>query len=207
MLVGTTVFIAAYLLYPVNKIEVKGAKMLPESEVRAAIGDHASMATLNPRVVERKLKANPWVYSVSLLKNWDSGIVTVQVEERRAVLNGVLGGQKIILAEDGTRLPGLGGARLPVIPLNQRQLDDITNSMKVLRENGVVVNSVDEVGAGGTVVSVKSQQVIFAGEVQQGQAQTLSQLIKDNPGARRFDLRTPQRVVISYDGLSRSTNG
>jgi cell division septal protein FtsQ len=170
--------------------------MFPESEAWKAVPDHASLLLLNLDALERRIKDNPWVKGVEMMKDWESGIVTVEVEERRAVLDGDLGGRRIVLSADGTELPGLGGAALKRVGLDEAQLEEILRIGEVLEENGLVLDSVDEVDAGGIEATVEGRRVLFGGEVGEGQARTLKGLIEQYPEAPYFDLRSPERVVI-----------
>ncbi|HZC18865.1 MAG TPA: FtsQ-type POTRA domain-containing protein, partial [Rubrobacteraceae bacterium] len=100
-------FIVSYLLFPVTGIEVRGARMFPASEAWEAVPNHVSLLSLNAEALERRIESNPWVKDAKVLKDWESGIVTVKVEERTAVIDGDLGGRRAVLAADGTELPGL----------------------------------------------------------------------------------------------------
>jgi hypothetical protein len=75
--------------------------------------------------MERKIESNPWVQGAEVLKNWDSGIVTVEVKERRAVLSGLLNGREVYYSADGAELPGLGGARLGRVELDAGRVEEI----------------------------------------------------------------------------------
>ena len=68
--------------------------MYPESEVTDAIPDHASLLTLNEEMLERNLESHPWVQGAEVNEDWNSGIVTVQVEERRPVLDAEVDGRR-----------------------------------------------------------------------------------------------------------------
>ncbi len=189
-------FVFSYLLFPVTGIEVRGARMFPELEVWTALPKYSSLPSLNTEAFERRMKSNPWVKGVKVIKDWESGIVTVEVEERRAVLDGDLGSRRVLLAADGTELPGLGGASLNRLGIDEVQLEEILRVGEVLEENGVVLDSVDGVGAGGTEATVEGRRVLFAGEVGDGQARALAELIKEYPEVPYFDLRSPGRVVL-----------
>jgi cell division septal protein FtsQ len=93
--------------------------MYPESEAAGAVSNHASLLTLNERMLEQKVESNPWVQGAEVNENWKSGIVTVQVEERRPVLDAEVDGREIILSSDGQELPGLGGASLENMELDR----------------------------------------------------------------------------------------
>src|SRR5215210_640461 len=195
-LTASATLIVSYLLFPVTGVEVRGARMFPESEAWEAVPEHASLLLLNLDALERRIESNPWVKSVKMLKDWESGIVTVEVEERKAVLDGDLGGRRIVLSADGTELPGLGGADLKRVGLDEVQLGEILRVGEVLEENGVVLDSVDEVDAGGIEATVEGRRVLFGVEVGEGQARTLKGLMEQYPEASYFDLRSPERVVI-----------
>ncbi len=203
-------FFGAYLLFPVTGVEVKGARMFPEREAWAAVPSRASLLTLDEEGLERKVESNPWVKSAKVLKNRESGIVVVEVEERRAVLSGVLGRESDVWAVDGTELPGLGGARLNRVGLDEGRLEEILSIGEALEENGVRLDSVDGVGAGGVEATVEGRRVVFGGGVGAGQVRALSGAIKEHPEAAYFDLRSPERVVVGAaepDGPSNGSNG
>jgi cell division protein FtsQ len=195
-LTASATLIVSYLLFPVTGVEVTGARMFPESEAWEAVPEHASLLLLNLDALERRIESNPWVKSVELLKDWESGIVTVEVEERKAVLDGDIEGSRVVLSADGTELPGLGGAALKRVGLDEAQLEEILRIGEVLEENGVLLDSVDGVDAGGVEATVEGRRVLFGGEIEDGQIQTLKDLIKEYPEAPYFDLRSPERVVI-----------
>lgn len=191
--------IVSYLLFPITGVEVKGARMLPESEVREDIPTYASLFSLNTGTLERQIESNPWVKVAKVLKDWNSGIVTVEVEEREAVLYGDLGSRRVVLAEDGTELPGPGEANLDRVELDEAQLEDILGTFEVLEENGVVLDSVDGVGAGGVEATVEGRRVLLASNVESPQARVLARFIEEHPKAPYFDLRSPKRIVVGAD--------
>ncbi len=195
-LTTTTVVVLSYLILPVTGVQVVGARMFPESEAWNAVPDRASLLTLNTESVERKVESNPWVKGVEVTKNWESGIVTVQVEERRAVLDGEVDGRRVILTADGTELPGFGGAQLGKVELDEDQLGEIVEFGRVLERNGVTLDSVDEVGPGGIEATVEGRRVIFSGSVGDGQVRALEDVMRWHPAASIFDLRSPERVVV-----------
>ena len=193
----------SYLFFPVTGLEVKGARMFPESEAWEAMPEHASLLSLNTDALESRIESNPWVKGVEVIKDWESGIVTVQVEERKAVLDGDFDGGRIVLAADGTKLPGLGGASLARVGIDDEvQLEEISRVGKVLEESGVVLDSIDAINAGGVEATVEGRRVLFAGEVGEGQAQVLKGLMEERPGASYFDLRSPERVVTPAEPLT-----
>jgi hypothetical protein len=174
--------------------------MFPESEARNAVPDHASLLTLNTAALERKIESNPWVKGAVVTRNWESGIVTVEVEERRAVLDAEVDGRRVILASDGARLPGLGGTDLGRIALDEDRLGEIMEFAKTLEDSGATLDSVDEVGAGGIEATVEGRRVVFSGSVGEEQARALEDIMDEHPEARIFDLRSPRRVVVSGAG-------
>lgn len=171
--------------------------MYPESEVTDAIPDHASLLTLNEEILKRKIESNPWVQDAEVNENWKSGIVTVQVEERRPVLDAEVNGREIVVSADGRVLPGLGGASLKRLDLDRDQVGEILVSARTLHENGLSLDSVDEVGAGGIAATVDGRRVIFSGEVGDRRASALKHIMPEHPDARAFDLRSPERVVVA----------
>ena len=195
-LTAVVVYIGAYLIYPVTGVQVEGARMLPETQVLDSISDRASLLTLNQELLERRLESNSWVKGAKVSKDWESGIVTVEVEERRAVLKGELDGRKAVFAADGTELPRLGGTGLPVVELNERRLESILNSGRTFEKNGTAVESIAGAGPGGVEAHVAGRRVVFSGVVRPGQAESLSEIMDQNPEARVFDLRSPERIVV-----------
>jgi hypothetical protein len=191
-----TVCVVSYLTLPVAGIQVIGARMFPESEAWNAVPDRASLLTFNTRALEREVEANPWVKGAEVTKDWESGIVTVQVEERRAVLDAEVEGRRVILAADGEQLPGPGGATLERVELDEDQLGEIVEFARVLESNGVTLDSVNEVGAGGIEATVEGRRVVFSGGVGDGQARALEGVMSEHPEAWIFDLRSPERVVV-----------
>jgi hypothetical protein len=196
-LTAVTVFVVSYLILPVTGLEVVGARMFPESEAWNAVPDRSSLLTLNSASLEREVESNPWVKGAVVTRDWESGIVTVQVEERRPILNAEVDGRRVILAEDGTQLPGLGGAVLRRVELDEDQLGEILEFARVLESSGVRLDSVDAAGPGGIEATVEGRRVVFSGHIGEGQAGALEEIMSEHPRARTFDLRSPQRVVVS----------
>jgi hypothetical protein len=170
--------------------------MYPESEVAGAIPSHASLLTLNEGMLERKVESNPWVQGAEVNENWKSGIVTVQVEERRPVLDAEVEGRENILSSDGEELPGLGGAGLEKVELDRDQVGEILEFARTLHKSGLSLDSVDEVGAGGIETTVEGRRVIFSRDVGERRATALKHIMPEHPGATVFDLRSPERVVV-----------
>ncbi|MGI9050593.1 MAG: cell division protein FtsQ/DivIB [Rubrobacteraceae bacterium] len=193
---AAAIFIVSYLLDPVTGVKVEGARMLPESEVWETVSDRASLLTLNPEMLKRKVESNPWVEGVKVTKDWRSGIVLVKVEERQAVLNGDLNGRRVILATDGTELPGLGGVDLGRVEVDEDQVREILEAGRTLESHGIALDSIDEVSASGVTATVEGRKVIFADHLSDEQAGALPGIMKKNPKAPLFDLRSPGRVVI-----------
>jgi hypothetical protein len=181
---------------PVAGVQVSGARMFPESEAWNAVPDRASLLTLNAASLEERVESNPWVKGAVVTKNWDSGIVTVEVEERRAVLDAEVDGRRVILAADGGRLPGLGGADLERVELGEDLLGEVLEFARTLEDNDVRLDSVDEAGPGGVEATVEGRRVVFAGDVGAGQARALEEVMREHPEAPIFDLRSPRRVVV-----------
>ena len=190
------VLLITYLAAPVAGLRVEGARMFPETEAWNAVPEHASLLTLNAEMLEHRVESNPWVKGAEVSKNWDSGIVTVEVEERRAVLDGEVNGRRIILAAEGTELPELGGADLGRVALDEDQLGEIVEFGRVLERNGVTLDSVDEVGPGGIEATVEGRRVVFAGRVEGAQVRALEDVMRRHPEAPIFDLRSTGRVVV-----------
>ncbi len=196
VLTAILVYIGAYLIYPVTGMKVEGARMLPETQVWNSVPDRASLLTLNSALLQRRLESNSWVESARVLKDWRSGIVTVEVEERRPFLSGEVDGRKTVFAADGTELPRLGGVSLPLIELNERRLKSILSSGQILEENGAAIESITGVGPGGVEARVNGRRVIFSRVVREGQVENLAEVMRQNPGAPVFDLRSPERIVV-----------
>ncbi len=163
---GLTVLLVTYFSYPVTGVRVEGARMYPESEARNAVNDYASLLTLNEEELKRKVESNPWVEGIKVNENWKSGIVTIEVEERRPVLDAEVDGRRIILSSDGKELPGLGGASLARVELDRDQVGEILEFASVLNRSGVTLDSVDGAGAGGIEATVEGRPVIFSGDVE-----------------------------------------
>ncbi len=193
---GLTVLLVTYFSYPVTGVRVEGARMYPESEARNAVNDYASLLTLNEEELKRKVASNPWVEGVKVNENWKSGIVTIEVEERRPVLDAEVDGRRIILSSDGKELPGLGGASLARVKLDRDQVGEILEFASVLNRSGVTLDSVDGAGAGGIEATVEGRPVIFSGDVGERQVLALKDIMPEHPDARIFDLRSPHRVVV-----------
>jgi hypothetical protein len=195
-LTALVAFVASYLLYPVTGTEVKGANMLPESEAREAVPEYASLLSLNEGAVVRRVKSNPWVKDARVLKDWDSGIVTIEVEERKAVLYGNLDGRQVMYAADGTELPELGGEDLKRVDLDEAQLEEVLSIGEALDSDGITLDSVDGSGAGGITATVEGYRVFFADSVGNGQVLALKDLLEKHTEAAYLDLRSPGRIVI-----------
>ena len=191
-----TVLLFTYLNFPVKGVRVEGARMYPESEVVNAIPDNASLLTLNKKLLEEKVESHPWVQGAEVNENWNSGIVTVQVEERRPMLYAEVDGREIILSADGKELAGLGGASLTRLELDRDQVGEILDFAKTLHDNGVRLDSIDGVDAGGIRATVAGRPVVFSRDVTDGQAEALKNIMPQHPDARVFDLRSPDRVVV-----------
>lgn len=194
------VLIVAYLSFPVTGIRVEGANMYPESDAWNAVSKHASLLTLNEERLERKVEANPWVEGAEVTENSESGIVTVQVEERRPVLDAEVDGERKVLALDGTELPGLGGAGLRRVELDEDQVVDVLRFGRVLRENGLEMGGVEEADAAGYEATVEGRRVVFSGGVSAEQVRALRGVMERHPGTSVLDLRSPDRVVVSAGG-------
>ena len=193
------VVVVAYLSFPVTGIRVEGATMYPESDAWDAVSKHASLLTLNDEKLERRVEAGPWVEGAEVLEDNESGIVTVKVEERRPVLDAEVEGERKTLALDGGELPGLGGAGLTRVELDGDQVGDVVRVLRVLREGGLQMESVDAAGPGGIAATVEGRRVVFAEEVSEDQVQALGDVMGRWREAAVFDLRSPGRVVVTAD--------
>jgi hypothetical protein len=193
------VIVVAYLSFPVTGIRVEGATMYPESDVWNAVSKHASLLTLNEERLERHVESNPWVEGAEVLEDSQSGIVTVKVEERRPVLDAEVDGQRETLALDGASLPGLGGTSLRRVELDEDQVGDVLRVGRVLKEGGLLMESVDDAGPGGISATVEGRRVVFADEVSEEQARALGEVMGRWRQPAVFDLRSPGRVVVTGD--------
>lgn len=193
------VVIVAYLSFPVTGIRVEGATMYPESDAWDAVSQHASLLTLNDEKLERHVEANPWVEGAEVLRDTESGIVTVKVEERRPVLDAEVEGERRTLALDGGELPGLGGVGLSRVELDEDQVGDVLRVGRVLREGGLQMESVDAAGPGGIAATVEGRRIVFAGEVSGDQVKALGDVMGRWREPAVFDLRSPGRVVATTD--------
>ena len=191
-----TVLLITYLNFPVTGVRVEGARLYDASDAINALPEHASLLTLNTSKLEDRIEADPWVEGARVTGNWKSGIVTVQVKERRPVLYAEVDGREIILSSDGRELPGLGGAGLERMELDRDQVGEILEFAKTLHRSGISLDSVDGVGAGGIETTVEGRSVIFSRNVTARQTLALKGLMPEHPEARAFDLRSPDRVVV-----------
>jgi POTRA domain, FtsQ-type len=180
----------------VTGVRVEGARMYDESKAINAVPDHASLLTLNKENLEKRVKSDSWVKGAKVNENWKSGIVTVQVKERRPVLYAGVDGRDIVLSSDGKELPGLGGAGLGKLELDRDQVGEILEFAKTMQRSGMRLDSIDGVDAGGIRATVEGRPVIFAGNVSDGQVRALKNIMPGHPDARVFDLRSPDRVVV-----------
>jgi hypothetical protein len=178
--------------------------MYPESEVSGAVPDHASLLTLNEEMLQHNLESHPWVQGAEVNEDWNSGIVTVQVEERRPVLYAEVDGRRFVLSADGEELPGPGGAGLERVELDRDQVGEILVFARMLYRSGLTLESVDGAGAGGIEATVEGREVIFSGNVGERRAIALKHIMPEHPDARVFDLRSPERVVVGAPQEKRS---
>jgi hypothetical protein len=170
--------------------------MYPKSEVPAAVPNHASLVTLNEEMLEHNLESHPWVKTVEVNENWNSGIVTVQVEERRPVLDARVDGRRFVLSADGEELPGPGGAGLRRVELDRDQVGEILVFARTMHRSGLTLESVDGADAGGIGATVQGRRVIFSGKIGDRRATALKHIMPEHPDARVFDLRSPERIVV-----------
>jgi len=191
-----TLLLITYLNFPVTGVRVEGASMYPESEAVNAVPDHASLLTLNTDLLEARVESNVWVEGAEVNENWKSGIVTIQVEERRPMLYAEVDGREVVLSSDGEELPGPGGLGLDRMELDRDQVGEILDFARTLHDNGMRVDSVDGAGAYGIRATVQSRTVIFSRDVDDRQADALRNIMPEHPHARLFDLRSPDRVVV-----------
>jgi hypothetical protein len=199
-----TVVMITYLSFPVAGVRVEGARMYPESEAAGAFSNHASLLTLNEEMLTHEIESHPWVQSAEVNKNWKSGIVTVQVQERRPVLDAEVDGREIVLSSDGRELPGLGGAGLESVELDRDQVGEILEFARTLHKSELSLDSIAGVDAGGVEATVEGRRVIFSGDVGESRARALKHIMPEHPDAKIFDLRSPERVVVGAPHETRS---
>ena len=178
--------------------------MYPESEGIDAVPDHASLLTLNEEMLKRNLESHPWVQGVEVNVDWNSGIVTVQVEERRPVLDADVNGRRFVLSADGEELPGPGGAGLRRVELDRDQVGEILVFARTLYRSELTLDSIDRAGAAGIEATVEGREVIFSGNVGERGVMALKQIMPEHPHARVFDLGSPERVVVGAPHETRS---
>jgi hypothetical protein len=188
--------IASYLIFPVTGLQVEGARMFPEMDAWQAMPEHASLLTLNPKSVERDVESNPWVETARVTVDRTSGIVSVEVEERRAVLDADVDGRRVILAADGTELPGPGGMRLRRVEVEGSRLEEIVRAGKAFERGGMRLESIDRVDTGGVWATVDGRRVIFSEEPSLKQVEALRGVMREHHRSAVFDLRSPGRVVV-----------
>ncbi|HKH11486.1 MAG TPA: FtsQ-type POTRA domain-containing protein [Rubrobacter sp.] len=193
------VVVIAYLSFPVTGIRVEGATMYPETDAWDAVSRHASLLTLNEEKLERKVETNPWVEGAEVLEDSESGIVTVKVEERTPVLDAEVEGQRRTLSLDGGVLPGLGTTSLRRVELDEDQVGDVLRVGRVMKEGGLLMESVDAAGPGGIAATVEGRRVIFAEDVSDEQVRALGDVMGRWREGAVFDLRSPGRVVVTAD--------
>jgi cell division protein FtsQ len=105
-------------------------------------------------------------------------------------------GRRVIVAAGGAELPGLGGADLERVELDEDLLGEVLEFARVLESNGIRLDAVDEAGPGGIEATVEGRRVVFSGGVGDEQVRTLEEIMGEHPDAPIFDLRSPQRVVV-----------
>lgn len=118
------------------------------------------------------------------------------------MLDGVLNERRIILAADGTELPGLGGASLGRVEVDEDHVEEILRAGRNLRSHGIALQSVDDVGAGGIEATVEGRKIIFADRLTDEQVEALTGIMRRNPKASLFDLRSSGRVVVGENPSS-----
>lgn len=195
-LTAIIVYIGSYLIFPVSGVDVEGARMVPKSEVWQAIPGHTSLVTLNAELLENRLKSNPWVKGADVNKDWSSGIVTVEVKERRPFLSGELEGRKVVYSAGGVEIPSLGGTGIESVPLDPKRLEEILSAGKTLQDNGVAVESIVGVGPYGVEATVDGRKILFSERIRPSQANALPELMSNNPQVSSFDLRSPERIIV-----------
>ncbi|BBL78949.1 hypothetical protein RxyAA322_08030 [Rubrobacter xylanophilus] len=192
--------LAARLVMPISGVEVSGTHVYPEGAAREAVPEGESLLTLNARAVEQQLESNPWVKSVRVRKDWRSGIVAIEVEERRPVLKAEVEGRSVVLALDGTELPGTGGRQLRRVELDRDRVRDVLEAARTLESEGLRFGGLREAGPGGFAAEVEGRRVVFGERLSPEQARALGEIMRRHPEAPYFDLRSPGRVVVGAPG-------
>jgi len=192
--------VVARLVFPVAGVEVSGDHVYPEGAARSAVPHGESLLTLNTRAVERRIESNPWVKVARVRKEWRSGIVAVEVEERRPVLKAEVEGRSVVFALDGTELPGTGGRELSRVELDRDQVREVLEAARTLESGGLRFEAVEEAGPGGFAARVEGRPVVFGERVSLEQARALGEIMRRHPEASYFDLRSPGRVVVGASG-------
>ncbi len=200
LLTFSLLHLAARTILPVSGVEVSGNRMYPERAAKSAVPSGESLLTLNVRAVEARIESNPWVKSVRVRKDWRSGIVAIEVEERRPVLKAEVEGESMVLALDGTELPGTGGEELRRVELDRDQVQDVLEVARTLESGGLRFEAVEQAGPGGFAAEVEGRPVVFGERVSPEQARALGEIMRRHPEASYFDLRSPGRVVVGAPG-------
>lgn len=201
LLVSLCAFLLSTVLWPVQEVEVKGNRMYPAKNIQNEISRYSTLLTVNPQKIERKVEVNIWVKDASVQREWRSDTVTVEVEERRAVMLAETEGKRVFFSADGEKLPGSGGRNLSPVNVEKGALGGVFSGLKDLERGGVSPESVEKVGPGGVRVNVSYSgtegKVVFSrGEIGEGQMRVLKGLMRRYPEAGAFDLRSPERVVV-----------
>lgn len=108
-------------------------------------------------------------------------------------------GERRTLALDGGELSGLGGAGLERLELDEDQVGDVLRVGRVLKEGGLLMESVDAAGPGGIAATVEGRRVVFTDEVSGAQVRALGEVMGRWRESVVFDLRSPGRVVATVD--------
>ena len=115
------------------------------------------------------------------------------------MLDAEVEGERRTLALDGGELPGLGGAGLERLELDEDQVGDVLRVGRVLEEGGLLMESVDAAGPGGIAATVEGRRVVFTDEVSGAQVRALGEVMGRWRESVVFDLRSPGRVVATVD--------
>lgn len=121
----STLGIASYVLFPIEKVEVVGNQQLSAAQVRRITGIERDTPWLWTWVHKlRPLEANPWVVEARLERPAIAQ-ARIVLRERTSVANIMVGGQRMGLSADGKLLPGAPPQRPLLQGTGERPLDDL----------------------------------------------------------------------------------
>ncbi|MGI8650226.1 MAG: cell division protein FtsQ/DivIB [Rubrobacter sp.] len=197
---AATIFVGAYVAFPLESVSVEGTEMLPKSKVEQLVSSRTSLLTLNAASLKEEIEASPWVEDATISRDWQKREVIVDVDERVAVLRASVDGKTEILASDGASLPGDGDMDLPVVELESWQTSEVLAVARAIEDGGAGLESVDSVGVEGISATVAGRKILLSDSVKTEQIEALGDVFRENPEAAVFDLRSPGRIIVSASG-------